>query len=786
MKRSLVIVESPAKAKTINKFLGEGFVVEASLGHVRDLPAKRLGIDPENGFTAEYVVIPEREKNIRRLRKLSREAEMVYLALDLDREGEAIAWHLQEVLGLGVEKSRRVTFNEITPGAIRRAFASPGSIDQNKVNAQQARRILDRIVGYKLSPLLWKKVMMGLSAGRVQSVAVRLIAEREREIRAFVPEEFWKVVARLRPLAGASETLASPGTSATSFEAELRRWDGKPLKLADQASATRAVEELRDPATPWRVAGVDHKDKHDHAPPPFITSTLQQLASNRLRFGTDRTMRVAQQLYEGIEVGPEGAVGLITYMRTDSLNVSRDAVEELRGYILRELGKPYLPEKPRGFRSRKGAQEAHEAIRPTSVERTPERMKPYLSGEQLRLYDLIWRRFVASQMESALYAVTTVEVEAGRYGLGASGRVLRFDGYLRVAGRRDDAGDADAPAAADLPPLEEGQALDCLEVTPSQHFTQPPARYTEATLVKTLEKEGIGRPSTYASIIKTIKDRRYVELRDRKFHATDLGIIVSDKLTEHFPRLMDTEFTSRMEEKLDSIEGARVEWRSVLEEFHGQFAVELEKASREMKGVHEDPQPSGVACAKCGRAMVYKLNRWGRFLGCSGYPECRNALPVDSEGRPQEVEGTGQACELCGEELIIRHGRNGRFVACSGYPECRNTKSVDEQGNVITPREAGVACEKCGKPMVVRSGRRGRFVACTGYPGCRNTKPLDKEGNIVQTEAIARKCEKCGSAMVVRMGRRGKFVACTGFPRCRHTVSMEAYAAEQQEEGTGT
>jgi DNA topoisomerase I len=769
MGKSLVIVESPAKAKTINKFLGTKYVVKASMGHVRDLPKKKLGIDVDNDFAPEYIVIRGRGKTVSDLRKTAEKSDAVFLAPDPDREGEAIAWHLLEALKIPPEKARRVTFNEITKKAIEEAFKHPRAISMDKVNAQQARRVLDRLVGYQLSPLLWKKVARGLSAGRVQSVAVKLIVQREREIRAFVTEEYWKITATLqkgdagkvaprivvKPAAGdaAAEPPAEEALPQDAFRAELEKLDGKPFssKTGDETKAL--VDELV--GKPYVVRSVERREQDEKAPPPFITSTLQQQASIRLHYSTKKTMMLAQQLYEGVEIGSEGAVGLITYMRTDSTSVSQEAVGESRKFIPERFGASYLPDVAPRYKSRAGAQEAHEAVRPTSVYRTPADVKSYLTGDQFRLYELIWKRFLASQMKPARIAITTVAVEAGRGEFVARGREILFDGHTVVSGARSS---DDEPV---LPTVREGERLALLTLAPTQHFTKPPARYTEATLVKALEKRGIGRPSTYAPIISTIENRNYVRKERRKFFATDLGEVVTDRLEAHFPHIMDVEFTKRMEGELDEIEDAKANWVSVLREFYTLFQGDLKRAYEEMKG--DVPEEK---CDKCGKPMAIKFSRHGKFLACTGYPDCKNARPV--EGPRPAPEPTDKVCEKCGKPMVIKTGRRGRFLACSGYPECKNARNLDGEGPP-PPRETSFVCEKCGKPMVIRTGKRGEFLACTGYPKCKNAMDVDEKGQPVKPEVTDEKCPKCGSPMTIKRGPRGRFFACTAYPKCRGT-----------------
>ncbi len=708
--KSVVIVESPAKAKTINKILGSDYTVKACMGHVRDLPKRAFGIDIENGFEPTYHNVRAKAKVITELRGAMKGAPAVYLAPDPDREGEAIAWHLVKALRIPAEKTRRIAFNEITQRAVREAFKNPGEISMSLVNAQQARRLLDRIVGYKLSPLLWKKVGKRLSAGRVQSVAVRLIVEREREIRAFQKQEYWTVTA----------TLEKAGTR---FAANLVRLEGKTLSppgpagentttLSAAAPAKELVEELR--AQPFEVVEVRQRERNDKPPPPFTTSLLQQRASTRLRYSASRTMALAQQLYEGIELGEEGPTGLITYMRTDSFRVAEEALTEVREFIGKRFGPEYVPEKPNRPAKRKGMQEAHEAIRPTDVRRTPEDLRPHLREDQFRLYRLIWNRFVASQMPPARILVMEADVRAGRGQFLARGRDLKFDGYSRVAGqllRKDE---------QILPPLEQGDRPDLRDLVTDQHFTEPPPRYTEASLVKALERNGIGRPSTYAPIISTIQERGYVRSEERRLHPTELGILVNDKLVKHFGDIMNTGFTSKMERNLDKIEEGRVGWTDVLKGFHDTFDADLERAKEEMES--EKLREAGEPCAKCGKPMLIRWNRYGRFLGCSGFPECRNTKSLPSE------EAKGETCPECEAPMVVKSGRLGRFLACTRYPDCRGTKSLP-RGNkrLEIPKDYKEDCTKCGSPIIVRYGRRGGFLACSGYPNCRNTKRFPKE-----------------------------------------------------------
>jgi DNA topoisomerase I len=703
----LVIVESPAKAKTINRYLGRDYKVRASMGHVRDLPKSKLGVDIEDNFNPTYRALAGRKKVLDELKKLAKDADQIFLATDLDREGEAIAWHLAEALKVPAKKLRRVIFNEITKTAIRAAFKKPLELDMDKVNAQQARRILDRIVGYQLSPLLWSKIRRGLSAGRVQSVVVRLIVERERAIEAFNPEEYWELHADL---------AAQDASADDAFRAKLAKLKGKPVKLGDEAVTTALVEGLTN--LPFTVTSVKEKQRVLKPSAPFNTSSLQQQASIKLRFSSKKTMMLAQQLYEGVELGEEEASGLITYMRTDSFNVSDDALNECRAFIGDNFDKDYLPEKPNVYAARKSAQEAHEAVRPTSSVRTPEMMKQHLTKDQFRLYELIWNRFIASQMMPGKLSVNDVQITAGDAIFNAQGRRLAFDGHLKIMGYKAD-------SDTTLPELTEGQIVNLLKLDPSQHFTKPPPRYTEATLVKILEKFGIGRPSTYAPIITTIQDRSYVELAKRQFSATDLGKLVNDQLVEHFKDIVNVEFTSQMEQKLDKVEEAKVEWTKALHEFYEPFSVDLEKAKKNMK--RAEPEVTEHKCPDCEKFLLRRWGRQGPFLGCQGYPECKFTSPMDAEGKPAprpKPETLEEKCPECSEPLLKRHGRHGPFIGCSGYPKCKFVRSLDTPIEIPDDLKK---CEKCDGEMTVRRSRRGPFLGCSNYPKCRGTKPIPKE-----------------------------------------------------------
>lgn len=747
--KSLVIVESPAKAKTINHYLGPDFEVKASMGHVRDLPSKGLNIDIEHNFEPTYDIMPGKKAVVSQLKAAAKKSDKLYLATDLDREGEAIAWHLAQILEVPEDRIYRVIFNAITKSAIQEAFSEPGRINLDKVMAQQARRVLDRIVGYEISPLLWKKVTRGLSAGRVQSVAVKIIVEREREIRAFKPEEYWLIPAVFttdtsadyrqpwtdfitpKSADGKGPTVEEQGkwlAEHHAFEAELSKIGDGKFKASNKEEVDKIFHELEH--AQFKVADIETKESVSRASPPFITSTLQQAAANRLGFSAKRTMAVAQQLYEGIDLGSMGSLGLITYMRTDSTHISPEAISEVRNHIQNHFGPKYLPEKPNFYAAGKSAQQAHEAIRPTDVDLTPSEIRQHLNDEQYKLYDLVWRRFVSSQMEPTRWNVTTLNITAptsvGTALYRAAGRVLVFDGFSRVW--------PVASTEQQLPPTQVGQSLATVSVKPEQHFTKPPARYTEASLVKALEKEGIGRPSTYAPIISTIQERGYVEQKDRKFFATDLGEVVTGKLDEYFPRIMDIAFTRQMEEQLDQIEDQHLDWVRVLRDFYGPFKVNLETAQQEMKHAKAESTPSDYTCPDCKRPLVYRFGKSGRFLSCSGYPECKFASPVDKEGKMVQDEISEHKCPNCGKPMVRKNGRFGAFLGCSDYPTCKTTLRLDKEGNPLPPKpkpeSTGVRCYKCKDgELVVRQSKRGPFLGCNRFPRCRtivSAKALDR------------------------------------------------------------
>ncbi len=701
----LVIVESPAKARTVGRFLGRGYPVRASVGHVRDLPKSSLGVDVENDFAPHYRVLNDKREVVKSLRAEAEKAAEVYLATDPDREGEAIAWHLVEAMQIDRERVRRVVFHEITKDAVDEAFAHPTSINMDLVNAQQARRVLDRLVGYKLSPLLWRKVRGGLSAGRVQSVAVRLVVEREREIERFVPEEFWSIEAELAK----REERRPP----RSFLARLWRIRGKEVDLKNEAQAHAVVADLEGAV--YAVAAVKRGERRRNPAAPFTTSTLQQEASRRLRMAPRRTMAVAQQLYEGIDLPGEGSVGLITYMRTDSTNVSEQAQAEARAYVIRRFGEDYVPARPPVYKTRaKKAQEAHEAIRPTSVLREPEAIKEHLSREQQRLYQLIWQRFVASQMAAAVYDTTTGDVLAGAadgekpYLFRANGSTLRFPGFLAVYEEARDE-DAEEEAAQQIPPLSVGELLDLLRLIPKQHFTQPPPRYTEATLVKALEELGIGRPSTYATILSTIQERGYVRQAERRLVPTETGFVVNDMLVENFPTVLDYGFTAQMEEDLDRVAAGEQGWVPVVRAFYGPFEERLGEAEKRIARVEASPQEVGRDCPECGRALVVRQGRFGKFIACSGYPACRYREPW--------LEKTGAVCPRCGSDLVEKRTRKGRVgYGCASYPRCEFW---------VWQRPLPQPCPACGGLLV--EGRKGqaRCSVC-GVETALNELPEEK------------------------------------------------------------
>jgi DNA topoisomerase-1 len=783
--KQLVIVESPAKARTINRYLGDQFVVSASVGHVRDLPDKNPkgsknpvpGVDLDHDFNPTYEIIKDKAARVKRLEQATKNASGIWLATDLDREGEAIAWHLTEALGIKLEDARRVVFNAITKAEIDKAFRNPRTIDMDKVNAQQARRILDRIVGYQVSPLLWKKVSRGLSAGRVQSVAVRLVVERERDIEAFAPEEYWKVMGYfttdLDNVGSIGEQwrkwLAEPteerkkGKPDSRTAREKNRWlvehhclgaelvevDGGKFEPKDEGSVLAALKragfrvdekiEAQNPKAKgpaqrivrlkghlvggpaWRVTSIQSKRIKTGPSAPFITSTLQQATSSQLGFPPQRTMSIAQSLYEGVDVHGKGSVGLITYMRTDSTHLSPEAVAKARAYIGSRFSEEYLPKRPNIYTSSaKAAQEAHEAIRPTDVNLSPDIVRSSLREEHYRLYKLIWERFVACQMAEAQWDSTTVLIsgmsEGGKFVFRATGRVLVFDGFYAVVG---------VPHSSEdmlLPSLSQKQELGVIQIDPIQNFTSPPPRYTEASLIKKLESEGIGRPSTYAQIIQVIQSRKYVEKMKNLFYATDLGKIVTDKLIEAFPEILQINYTSAMEQQLDDIEEKHADWRQMLRDFYWPFKERLDNAYREMEHVKAEVRASPHICPQCGSTTVYRFGTRGRFLSCSRYPRCKFSAPIDQNGNPLAAQQTEVACPKCGAPMVLRKGRFGPFLSCDKYPDCDGSLKLDKKGRLIPPKTppllTDIPCPKCGAPLNLRRGGRGLWLSCSKYPKC--------------------------------------------------------------------
>lgn len=737
--KSLVIVESPAKAKTIGKYLGKDFTVKASVGHIMDLPKSKLGVDIEKNFEPSYIQIKGKAKVVNELKAAAKKADRILIATDPDREGEAIAAHVAMVVSktAKTEEVYRVLFNEITKKAILKAIEQPGKIDTNKVDAQQARRILDRLVGYQISPILWKKVRRGLSAGRVQSVALRIICEREEEIKAFKPEEFWSLTALLE------------GKLPPQFEAKLLKKDEEKLRVRNNDEVQAILAGLKGAA--YTVARVEKKERRRNPVPPFTTSKLQQEGGRKLGFTSRRTMAVAQGLYEGVDLGKEGAVGLITYMRTDSIRVGAEAQQEARELIASKFGKEYVPAEPPVYKSAKSAQEAHEAIRPTSAMREPDAIKQYLEPDQYKLYKLIWNRFIASQMNPAVIDQTSVDIKANAYTFRASGSVVKFPGFMAVY--MEEKSEDQAPSEEDngeavLPPLSEGEALTLLKLDPKQHFTQPPPRFSEALLVKTLEEKGIGRPSTYAAIISTIQDRDYVNKMENKFHPTELGVLVNGLLVTHFPDILNVTFTARMEEELDKIEEGAMKWADAVRDFYEPFSKDLAAAMAEMKDFKADQAPTDINCDKCGKPMIIKWGRNGQFLACSGYPDCKNAKPFvrtengGVEAAPEET--TDELCPKCGSGMVVKRGRFGKFLACSRYPECNHTQGMS----------TGVLCPEDGGMIVERRSRFGKmFYSCANYPNCKFA---------VWYKPVSRPCPQCGAPFLTEKysKKTGPYIAC--------------------------
>ena len=744
--RSLIIVESPAKAKTINKYLGAEYVVEASVGHIKNLPKSKIGIDIEGGFVPEYETIKGKDDVVQRLRAHAAHAAVVYLATDPDREGEAIAWHIAKEIEEGNPKIFRVLFHEITERGITEAMQHPLKIDQNLVDSQQARRVMDRLVGYKISPFVWKTVFYGLSAGRVQSVAVRLICEREEAINSFIPQEYWSIIGEFR------------SSGSEPFLAKLFKVAGEDPRINDATTAEGYVRNIR--TQEYSVSDIQKKPVRRNPPAPFITSTLQQEAARRLRFQAKRTMMLAQKLYEGVELGEAGRVGLITYMRTDSTRLSEDAVRDVREYIYENYGKEYLPHEARLFKKGKSSQDAHEAIRPTSLKHTPKVVRKYLDKEMYELYELIWNRFVACQMSAAVFEQITVDIKGGDYLFRATDSIQQFRGFLQIYDDLVDESDkqngSDEDPVSKLPQgLKAGERAELTNVFPNQHFTKPPARYTESSLVKELEALGIGRPSTYALIVDTIQARKYVEQRERKLYPTPLGIAVNRILVEHFPHLFNVQFTAQMEEELDTIASGQSTYRRVLDDFYHPFIRDLEGVDKKSAAIKKSLQePTNEICDICGKPMIIKWGRNGRFMACSGYPGCKNTKPLPEE-QEQTKHVVGMKCGLCGGNMVVKGGKFGAFLGCSNYPTCKNTK----------PISIGMKCPKCKDGDVIerKTKRKRVFYGCSRYPDCDFAswdKPVD------------RACDTCGNPYLVQKytQSRGEYLVC---PSCKAEIAKE-------------
>jgi DNA topoisomerase I len=781
--KGLVIVESPTKAKTIEKYLGKGYTVEASLGHVKDLPKSTLGVDIDNDFETEYIVIPGKEKVLAKLKKLAAGMDTIYLAPDPDREGEAIAAHLAEELGdvkkkkkkgdkkgekNGHERFRRVTFNEITQRAVREAFEHPRDIDQHLVDAQQARRVLDRLVGYQVSPLLWDKVRRGLSAGRVQTVALRLIVEREREIKAFEKKEYWTIDANL--------AAARP----PAFDARFLGKGEEKIEVPNEEEATKIRTALEK--ADWIVRSAEKKERRRNATPPFTTSKLQQDASRKLRFSVKRAMMIAQRLYEGVELGDEGLVGLITYMRTDSTRVAPEALTEVREYIGSNYGPDYLPQSPNTFKEKKDSQGAHEAIRPTSAMRHPDSIKQYLKEDEFKVYKLIWQRFVASQITPAVFDQTTVDIDAKSgaetFWFRVTGSILKFDGFLKVYEEAKEGKDEeDEELKHKLPPLEAGQKLTLKSLNPEQHFTEPPPRYNEASLVKELEERGIGRPSTYSAILSTIQERQYVTKLGGKFAPTEIGLVVTDLLIENFRDIFDVQYTARLEEELDEIEEGKEGWTDALAEFYKKFEKDLKYASKHMENIKRMEKPTDEKCERCGSPLVIKWGKHGSFYACSSYDkEDPNSCTFTKENPinlpdldTADVQETTQEeyCENCGRTMVLKRGRFGQFMACTGYPDCKTTRRLD-QGKRVPDITLEELCPKCQRNMVIRHGRYGEFTSCSGYPECK----------YVKQNFVGVKCPLCADGeLVEKRARKGNtFYGCSNYPKCKFTSANKPIA----------
>lgn len=778
MTKNLIIVESPGKIKTLSKFLGKDFIVEASKGHVIDLPPSRFGVSTENGFVPDFHVVKDRKEVILRLQKVARTVDRIYLAPDPDREGEAISWHLANVLNIDPMSQCRITFNSITREDVLKSLEQPRNIDFDLVNAQQSRRILDRLVGYRLSPLLWQKICLGLSAGRVQSVAVSLICQREKEILAFKPEEYWVIAADVK------------GAKQRKFQLKLVKYSGKKTTVPDKATADSILAKIK--SADLQVTSVNSRERRQTPPPPFITSTMQTEAAQKFGFTPRRTMSVAQKLYEGVEVGGEGQVGLITYMRTDSIRIAPEGLSELDGYLKENYGNEYRLANARTFKMKKGAQDAHEAIRPTSVHRTPDQMAAFLKPEQLKLYSLIWKRYVASQMADARYNVVTIEVDIDGVILQAAGTTMVFDGFTSLynVSRDEDAEpESSEEGKQKLPPIEQGEQLQLCEMHSEQHFTSPPPRYSESSIIKTLEKEGIGRPSTYATIVDTIQQRKYVRKVDGRFQPSDAAFVVNYILEKCFSDIINTGFTASMESYLDRIEEGEIDWVNVLSEFYEPFMRDLKTAEETIGKVQI---ASDIMCEKCGQPMVVRMGRSGKFLACSGYPACKSTINIPEEillfadgippapmpmaallesagASPQaELELVEEKCDKCGSDMHIRTGKFGRFIACTNYPACKNTRPV--------VKEIGVNCplEGCNGKMLEKKSKRGRlFYGCSNYPACTLTTWAKPTGEL---------CPECRSPLVWHSTKKlGNYIKCSG-KGCKYKSIPEGTDNDEQQE----
>lgn len=736
--KALVIVESPAKSKTIKKILGDSYTIEASFGHIRDLPPKVMGFDAETDFEPTFIVIPEKKKVVTRLNEVAKKCDKIYLASDPDREGEAIAWHVRQVLKVPESKIFRIEFNEITPKAVKYAVEHSRNIDMALVKAQQTRQILDKLVGFKISPVLWEKLRnYKLSAGRVQSVALRMICEREDEIEAFTPVEYWSIMAEL-------------DQKGTIIEAELSKYKDKKIEIKNEEEAKKIVSFLSDKKTKYEVSKITNRETTRKPSAPFITSTLQREASSKLGYGVSKTMQVAQKLYEGMDLGSDGSVGLITYMRTDSVRISDDAVEASKDFILNNYGEKYYPAEPNSYikAGKKNVQDAHEAIRPSYPDKTPQSIKQYLTGEQYKLYKLIWDRFMSSQMANATVANTSVDIEAGDYTLKVGSSKILFDGFLKVYSAEEEVEDNENGeqnlGKKAIPDFKKGDILTCKKVNPKQHFTQPPPRFSEASLVKALEENGIGRPSTYASIITKIQTRKYVEKIEKALVPTLLGRTVSKQLVEHFTDIMDYKFTAGMEDKLDKIAEKKAVWNKVLKDFYGPFIETVDNAKKNMDKINIE---SDQVCPKCGKVMLVKNSRFGtQFLGCSGYPECKTMMPLNGEAQQQEPEISDEKCEKCNSEMVIKLGPYGKYLQCTN-DECKNRKRIVKSTGVKCPKEG------CDGEIVERKSRFGKiFYGCNKYPDC---------DFVLWNLPTGEECPKCKALLVKKVLKKGTFIQCS-------------------------